>query len=123
MDIRAAVTHQHYDQEYNFPKLDPLFLPSRAIELIPEAAPKHGGEEVFGVDSGGVHTIQPLPSILLANVQSLDNKVDKLRARISFQRDIRDCNILCFTESWLFPGYTVPVHTASWVLSTLRRQE
>ncbi len=36
----------------------------------------------------------PLPSILLANVQSLENKMDDLRARISFQRDIRDCNIL-----------------------------
>ncbi len=28
----------------------------------------------------------PLPSLLLANVQSLDNKMDDLRARISFQR-------------------------------------
>ncbi len=26
-----------------------------------------------------------------------------LRARISFQRDIRDCNILCLTETWLTP--------------------
>ncbi len=43
----------------------------------------------------------PLPSILLANVQSLENKMDDLRARISFQRDIRDCNILCLTETWL----------------------
>ncbi len=41
----------------------------------------------------------PLPSILLANVQSLENKMDDLRARISFQRDIRDCNILCLTET------------------------
>ncbi len=48
----------------------------------------------------------PLPSILLANVQSLQNKMDDLRARISFQRDIRDCNILCLTETWLTP--TVP---------------
>ncbi len=48
----------------------------------------------------------PLPSILLANVQSLENKMDDLRARISFQRDIRDCNILCLTEKWLTP--TVP---------------
>ncbi len=46
----------------------------------------------------------PLPSILLANVQSLDNKMDDLRARISFQRDIRDCNILCLTETWLTPS-------------------
>ncbi len=46
----------------------------------------------------------PLPSILLANVQSLENKIDDLRARISFQRDIRDCNILCLTETWLTPS-------------------
>ncbi len=46
----------------------------------------------------------PLPSILLANVQSLENKMDDLRARISFQRDIRDCNILCLTETWLTPS-------------------
>ncbi len=43
----------------------------------------------------------PLPSILLANVQSLKNKMDDFRARISFQRDIRDCNILCLSETWL----------------------
>ncbi len=48
----------------------------------------------------------PLLSILLANVQSLENKMDDLRARISFQRDIRDCNIFCLTETWLTP--TVP---------------
>ncbi|KAF0029423.1 hypothetical protein F2P81_018528 [Scophthalmus maximus] len=43
----------------------------------------------------------PLPSMLLANVQSLENKLDDLRARIKFQRDIRDCNILCLSETWL----------------------
>ncbi len=32
--------------------------------------------------------------------------MDDLRARISFQRDIRDCNIFCLTETWLTP--TVP---------------
>ncbi len=46
----------------------------------------------------------PLPSILLANVQSLENKMDDLRARISFQRDIKDCNILCLSETWLTPS-------------------
>ncbi|KAL0199448.1 hypothetical protein M9458_007988, partial [Cirrhinus mrigala] len=50
----------------------------------------------------------PLPSILLANVQSLENKLDDLRARAKFQRDIRDCNLLCFTETWLNPA--VPDH-------------
>ncbi|KAK3554489.1 hypothetical protein QTP70_024290, partial [Hemibagrus guttatus] len=50
----------------------------------------------------------PLPSILLANVQSLENKLDDLRARLKFQRDIQDCNLLCFTETWLNPE--VPDH-------------
>lgn len=45
----------------------------------------------------------PLPSILLSNVQSLENKLDDLRARVTLQRDVRDCNILCFTETWLSP--------------------
>ncbi len=43
----------------------------------------------------------PLSSILLINVQSLENKLDDFRARISFQLDIKDCNILCLTETWL----------------------
>ena len=46
----------------------------------------------------------PLPSILLANVQSLDNKLDELRARLAFQRDIKDCNAFVFTETWLDPS-------------------
>ena len=43
----------------------------------------------------------PLPSVLLANVQSLENKWDALKEHTSYQRDIKNCNILCFTESWL----------------------
>jgi hypothetical protein len=56
----------------------------------------------------------PLQSILLANVQSLGNKLDEVRSRISYQLDIKNCNILCFTESWLnddmdiqLAGYTL----------------
>ncbi len=30
--------------------------------------------------------------------------MDDLRARICFQWDIRDCNILCLTETWLTPS-------------------
>ncbi len=33
----------------------------------------------------------------------LDNKLDDLHARISFQWDIRNCNVLCFTKTWLNP--------------------
>ncbi len=61
-----------------------------------------------------------LPSILLANVQSLDNKMDDLRARISFQRDIRDCNIICLTETWLTPSVLDNAVTPSDNFSVLR---
>ncbi len=43
----------------------------------------------------------PLQTILLANVQSLDNKLCELRARISYQRETRDCCIICLTETWM----------------------
>ncbi len=43
----------------------------------------------------------PLPTILLANVQSLDNKLCELRARISYQRETRDCFVICLTETWM----------------------
>ncbi len=58
---------------------------------------------------GGIkHWLQPQPhgsflsSILLANVQ--DNTLDDLCPHISFQQDIRNCNVLFFTEAWLNPG-------------------
>ncbi len=44
----------------------------------------------------------PLPTILLANVQSLDNKLCELRAHISYQRETRDCCVICLTETWMF---------------------
>jgi len=42
----------------------------------------------------------PLPSILLANVQSLEKKLDFVRAGIRFQRDIRYSNIFCGWPRW-----------------------
>lgn len=50
----------------------------------------------------------PLPSMLLANVQSLENKLRELRARIYFQPDIKICNVICLAETWLSAG--VPDH-------------
>ncbi len=52
----------------------------------------------------------PLPTILLANVQSLDNKLCELRALISYQRETRDCCIICLTETWksaVFPDSAI----------------
>jgi hypothetical protein len=86
--------------------VDSLFgPPPRTMDLIPEADPKQrrrrrGRRSGLLVRRRRAH--RPLlPSILLTNVQSLDNKVDKIRARVALQRDIRDCNILYFMETWL----------------------
>ncbi len=62
----------------------------------------------------------PLLSILLAIIQSLENKMDDLRARISFQRDIRDCNILCLSETWLTTSVPDTAVTPSDKCSVLR---
>lgn len=55
-----------------------------------------------GFVSNGRLTLQV---ILFANVQSLKNKVDELHARICTQRDVQDCSILCFCETWLGEGH------------------
>ncbi len=46
--------------------------------------------------------------------------MDDLRARISFQRDIRDCNIFCLTETWLTPTVPDTAVTPSDTFSVLR---
>ena len=107
LNIRSASTHHQYDQEYVFRDADSVFcLSPRTTEWIPCSDPKKRLRK-RGKRGGLLVRLRrrahraPLPSILLANVQSLDNKVDEIRARVAFQRDIRDCNVLCFTETWL----------------------
>jgi hypothetical protein len=103
LDIRAMSTYQHYDQEFDFPEADPLFgPPPRTMDRIPAGDPKQRHRRRSGLIvrlHRWAHRA-PLPSILLTNVQSLDNKVDEIWARVAFQRDIRDCNVLSFTETW-----------------------
>lgn len=43
----------------------------------------------------------PLPSILLANVRSLENKLDYLRLELTTRKEIGECCVLIFTETWL----------------------
>ena len=46
----------------------------------------------------------PLPTLLLANVRSLENKLDELKLRLTTDRQTRNCCVLIFTESWLHSG-------------------
>ena len=43
----------------------------------------------------------PLPSIILANVQSLRNKIDGLHGHVTHLREYRDACLLGFTETWI----------------------
>ncbi len=64
-------------------------------------AEKEERELAFSSDWVGRAFRPPLPTILLANIQSLDNKLCELRARISYQRETRDCCVICLTETWM----------------------
>lgn len=53
-----------------------------------------------------------LPSIILANVQSLRNKTDELQGNVTYLLEYRDACLLAFTETWLFDSDS----DASWDL-------
>ena len=45
-----------------------------------------------------------LPSIFLANVRSLLNKMEEIRLNITYSKRLLNCNVLIFTETWLNSG-------------------
>ena len=45
----------------------------------------------------------PLPSIIIANCQSINNKSDELLARTRFISEYRNCCAICYIETWLKP--------------------
>lgn len=57
----------------------------------------------------------PLPVITFSNVRSLSNKMNELLAKVRYDSEFRQSNLICFTESWLkedmpdpnLPGYTM----------------
>ncbi len=42
-----------------------------------------------------------IPSVLFANVRSLDNKMEDLRLWRSLQCEVRNCSVYIFSETWL----------------------
>ena len=56
-----------------------------------------GQDDVY--EGALVYRVRVVPGGFL--VGSLDNKLDEVRSRISYQQDIKNCNILCSTKSWL----------------------
>ncbi|KAI4890819.1 hypothetical protein NFI96_006997 [Prochilodus magdalenae] len=44
----------------------------------------------------------PIPSLFLSNVRSLDNKLDLLQLRMSVSEEMRNCAVICLTETWTY---------------------
>ena len=43
----------------------------------------------------------PLPSIIMGNLRSINNKTDELAACTRFIHEYRESSVMCFTETWL----------------------
>ena len=54
----------------------------------------------------------PLPTITLANVRSIRNKLDELQANLRYDHEYRNCSIICLTETCLNPN--IPSNTSKW---------
>ena len=50
-----------------------------------------------------------LPSTVMGNVQSLNNKMDELTALTRSHSVYRECSLMCFTETWLNMDITDPI--------------
>ena len=46
----------------------------------------------------------PFPCVFLSNDRSLKNKADELFFLIQSNREVKDCSVFCFTETWLDPS-------------------
>ena len=115
LDIRSKACHD----ERLLRVLGELGILRRVVHGKPTAAPGAGGAPVRKHRKrcdrtrkrgkrGGVQarlTASPhkpaVPTIILANVRSLDNKLDYIRLWRAFLRSVRDCCVSIFTETWL----------------------
>ena len=121
-------TYQHYDQEYDFPEADPLFGPqSRTMDWIPAGNPKQWLRR-RGRRSGLLVRLRRrahrplLQNILLANVQSLDNKLDEIKARVDLPERHHRLQHSLLYGNMAHSGY-VRVGTTTWFLHASRRQK
>ena len=99
LDI-SAITNFHLEEEFYFNEMEAKDIDYCGPGPNPqysEETPECGIPDKTTSKSGKL----PLPSILLVNMQSLENKLDKLRSKPSHQRDLNNCNILCCSELWL----------------------
>lgn len=87
------------------------------LELLPEVRRRtecgcRGGVKRNGKKTSGIVQQQSkngtgrrlklsLPSVVMGNVRSLENKVDELTALARYDGEIRECSLMCLTKTWL----------------------
>ncbi|KAK2875601.1 hypothetical protein Q8A73_024029 [Channa argus] len=96
--VRSQSHHRNHPGGHEAPGSSELADPRKALRRRRRKRSKRGG---LRARLKACASRPPLPSLLLANVRSLENKLDELRARITTQREIRECCTLIFTETWL----------------------
>ncbi|KAK2905565.1 hypothetical protein Q8A73_009508 [Channa argus] len=96
--VRSQSHHRNHPGGHEAPGSSELADPRKALRRRRRKRGKRGG---LHARLKARASRPPLPSLLLANVRSMENKLDELRARITTQREIRECCALIFTETWL----------------------
>ena len=82
-------------------------MPANASSMEMRAVRDEAQRHVKWHDAGGRTPVKPrlrripLPSIILANVQSLRNKTDELQANSNYLHEYRNACIMAFSETWL----------------------
>uniref|UniRef100_A0A8C9VFB8 Reverse transcriptase domain-containing protein n=1 Tax=Scleropages formosus TaxID=113540 RepID=A0A8C9VFB8_SCLFO len=105
--IRIGHSVAHRNSDFNFLNADALFTNRAEPSLWETRRHRRKRSRRRGKRAGVLVRLRqrafrpPLPTILLANVQSLENKLGELGVRISYQRETRDCCVICLTETWL----------------------
>lgn len=108
-DIRSSLGEDYLTNFYSTFRSNVMCLDCSELLVVNPSRPSRRRKKKRGCRAGVLvrtrkQYFKPaLTTILLANVQSIDNKMDELNARIKFQRDIRNCCVLAFVETWLVP--------------------
>lgn len=89
--IKSAITRHKFD------RFNPLFSSPKVVSFIPGASTKKRASVLVRLKRMANHLM--LPSIVLANVQSLDNKLQAQSE--DFLPAGPERHIICLTETWL----------------------
>ena len=74
-----------------------------ANSTLPKVICKRKRGKKGGVKQGlwKLGCIPSLPSLILGNEQSLQNKIEELSANVKYANEFRSASLMCFAETWL----------------------